>query len=80
MALGRVRRYIEELLNPNSPYYSRGVLNSEGMTVLSVVARELLKEMPWLKGRLEKARSRRDFETVSRVLRSILEEYTTEQP
>ncbi|WP_054854473.1 hypothetical protein [Vulcanisaeta distributa] len=65
-------KYIEELLNPYSTYYSDGVLNSEGMTLLKIIAREVLKEYPALKSRFAKARRRRDYEYVSNLLNEII--------
>lgn len=66
-----VLKYIEELLNPYSNYYSDGFLNSEGMTLLRIIAREVLRENPALKPRFAKARRRRDYEYVSQLLREI---------
>lgn len=67
-----VIRYIEELLNPYSTYYSDGVLNSEGMTLLRIIAREVLREYPALKPRFAKARRRRDYEYVSSLLNEVI--------
>ncbi|ADY00341.1 hypothetical protein VMUT_0125 [Vulcanisaeta moutnovskia 768-28] len=67
-----VMRFIEELLNPYSIYYSDGVLNSEGMTLLKVIAREVLREYPNLKSRFAKARRRRDYEYVSGLLNDVI--------
>jgi hypothetical protein len=66
-------RYMRLLLDPYSEYYSNGFLNSEGLTLLGIIAREVLREYPWLRGRFAKARSRRDFETVSRLINEILD-------
>ncbi|GAB6946324.1 hypothetical protein JCM16161A_04540 [Vulcanisaeta sp. JCM 16161] len=67
-----VIRYIEELMNPYSIYYSDGVLNSEGMTLLRIIAREVLREYPNLKQRFAKARRRRDYEYVSSLLNEVI--------
>ncbi len=67
-----VLRYINELLNPYSQYYSDGVLNSEGMTLLRIIAREVLKEYPNLKPRFTKARRRRDYEYISQLLSDVV--------
>ncbi|MGC9153513.1 MAG: hypothetical protein ACP5GY_07270 [Vulcanisaeta sp.] len=67
-----VLRYINELLNPYSQYYSDGVLNSEGMTLLRIIAREVLKEYPNLKPRFAKARRRRDYEYISQLLSDVV--------
>ncbi|WP_069806714.1 hypothetical protein [Vulcanisaeta thermophila] len=69
--------YITELLNPYSTYYSDGVLNSEGMTILRVIAREVLKEYPWLRRRFAKARRRRDYEYVSSLMSEVLQLITS---
>ncbi len=63
---------IMTLLDPYSSYYSDGYLNSEGMTILSVIAKEVLREYPYLKGLFEKARKRRSYEDVSRILNEVL--------
>jgi len=65
-------RYMNLLLDPYSQYYSRGFLNSEGLTLLRVIAREVLRDYPWLKGRFAKVRSRRDFESVRKLLNEII--------
>ncbi|GAB6944894.1 hypothetical protein [Vulcanisaeta sp. JCM 14467] len=67
-----VLRYIRELLDPYSIYYSDGVLNSEGMTLLRIIAREVLKEYPSLRPRFAKARRRRDYEYVSSLLNDVI--------
>ena len=67
-----VLRYIRELLDPYSIYYSDGVLNSEGMTLLRIIAREVLKEYPGLRPRFAKARRRRDYEYVSSLLNDVI--------
>lgn len=64
--------YIMELLNPYSVYYSDGMLNSEGMTILRVIAREVLKDYPWLRGRFAKARQRRDYDYISKLMSDVL--------
>ncbi|WP_054844185.1 hypothetical protein [Vulcanisaeta souniana] len=73
MVSGAVIRYIKELLNPYSEYYSDGSLNSEGMTLLKLIAREVLREYPpSLKPRFAKARRRRDYEYVSELLNDVI--------
>ena len=67
-----VLRYIRELLNPYSIYYSDGVLNSEGMTLLRIIAREVLKEYPNLRSRFAKARRKRDYEYISSLLNDVI--------
>ena len=67
-----VLRYMEELLDPYSGYYSDGFLNSEGMTLLRIIAREVLRENPALKPRFAKARRRRDYEYVSQLLNDVI--------
>ncbi len=72
MVSGAVIRYIKELLNPYSEYYSDGALNSEGMTLLKLIAREVLREYPSLRPRFAKARRRRDYEYVSELLNDVI--------
>ena len=67
-----LRSYVEELLHPYSPYYSDGALNSEGMTLLKVIAREVLASRPYMKARFTKARRLRDYEHVSSLMRDLL--------
>ncbi|MFP3305848.1 MAG: transposase, partial [Thermocladium sp.] len=67
-----LRSYVEELLHPYSPYYSNGVLNSEGMTLLRVIAREVLASHPYMRARFAKARRLRDYEHVSTLMRDVL--------
>ncbi|MFP3280814.1 MAG: hypothetical protein RXO76_07095, partial [Vulcanisaeta sp.] len=52
--------------------YSDGFLNSEGMTLLRIIAREVLRENPALKPRFAKARRRRDYEYVSQLLNDVI--------
>ncbi len=62
---------IHKLADPYSEYYSRGYLNSEGMKVINVVARALLRRHPWLKSYLDKVRRRRDHESVLRLIEEV---------
>ncbi len=68
-----VSRYVRELMDPYSPYYSNGLLNSEGMTLLKVIARSVLALNPSLKARFAKARRLRDYEHVSSLMADVAE-------
>lgn len=68
-----VSRYVAELMDPYSPYYSNGLLNSEGMTLLKVIARSVLAVNPSLKPRFAKARRLRDYEHVSSLMADVAE-------
>ncbi|MFB6469838.1 MAG: hypothetical protein TU36_001165 [Vulcanisaeta sp. AZ3] len=66
-----VIKYMRDLLNPYSEYYSDGMLNSEGMTLLRIIAREVLKENPNLRPRFVKARRRRDYEYIAELINDV---------
>jgi hypothetical protein len=68
--LGQILR---DLADPFSPYYSQGHLNNEGLAALEVLAREVLKEKPWLRERFRRARRSGNFERVHSLLKDLLE-------
>ncbi|MDT7902909.1 MAG: hypothetical protein RQ838_02450 [Caldivirga sp.] len=69
--------YIDKLLNlledPFSIYYSDGYLNSEGMTILSLLAKATLQEWPWITPLFRKVRVKRDYQSVANLARGIRE-------
>jgi hypothetical protein len=69
--------YIDKLLNlledPFSIYYSDGYLNSEGMTILSLLAKATLQEWPWIMPLFRKVRVKRDYQSVANLARGIRE-------
>ncbi|MGC8570799.1 hypothetical protein [Caldivirga sp.] len=69
--------YLLKLVNlledPFSSYYSNGYLNSEGMTILSLIAQLTIREAPWLASLFRKARERRDYQSVIKALKDIRE-------
>ncbi|MDT7903460.1 MAG: hypothetical protein RXO26_07970 [Caldivirga sp.] len=69
--------YIDKLLNllenPFSTYYSDGYLNSEGMTILSLLANATLHEWPWMKPLFRKVRIKRDYQSIVNLARGIRE-------
>ncbi|GEM_PF-2215674 len=61
-------KIIQDLENPYSMYYSKGYLNSEGMTLINILSRYLINRYPWIKSAIVKVRKRKDYETVSKFL------------
>lgn len=68
------QRLLEILLDRQDEYFDkRGFLNSEGMKLMSIAAREIVKERPWLKRAIREVMRRRSHESVLK-LRELLEE------
>lgn len=63
MLMERQREYFDK----------RGALNSEGMKLMSRLAREALKERPWLRGVIKEVMRKRSYESVVK-LKEIMEE------
>ncbi|WP_291765352.1 hypothetical protein [Caldivirga sp. UBA161] len=66
-------KLVKLLEDPFSNYYSDGYLNSEGMTILSLIAQLTIREAPWLASLFRRARERRDHQSIMKVLEGIRE-------
>ena len=66
-------RLMKLLEDPFSDYYSDGYLNSEGMTILSLIAQLTIREAPWAASLLRRAREKRDYQSVMKILEGIRE-------
>lgn len=71
---------LKPLVNPYSEYYSDGLLNSEGMTLLSRAVAVIMSSMPNLASLARKARRRRDYLTVFELIREVYSACGEEQP
>ncbi|ABW00893.1 hypothetical protein [Caldivirga maquilingensis] len=66
-------KLVKLLEDPFSGYYSDGYLNSEGMTILSLIAQLTIREAPWSASLFRKARERKDYQSVVKILEGIRE-------
>jgi len=65
-------RLLRQLLERYDEFFdSRGYLNSEGVKVLERVARIVIQEEKWLRGYVARARRRRSYEDVARLLEAL---------
>jgi len=65
-------RLLRQLLERYDEFFdSRGYLNSEGVKVLERVARIVTQEEKWLRGYVARARRRRSYEDVARLLEAL---------
>lgn len=67
--LKEVERLLRMLLENRDVYFDKmGYLNSEGMKIVSRIARMIAEELPEYRGRIEELRAKRDLETVVKLL------------
>lgn len=66
-----ILKLLTTLEDPFSGYYSDGYLNSEGMTILSLIAKSALRQWPWMTQLFRKVRVRRDYHSVINLARVI---------
>lgn len=65
---GLLLSILKPLEDPYSDYYSDGMLNSEGMTLLSRALAIIMGSLPQLSSMARKARERREYFYVKRLI------------